>query len=145
MPILGIILFLQPYIQSRFQEDAEAEINTETQRVSRLVESSLVGIEGIPGMESHTDSLLARYRESIPFDITVFNKDGIQTGSTQPSLFSTGIYSRLLNERARDQLARAGIHMLYWRKRSAISLSLPVIRCFGIKRAGLKALCRSPF
>jgi signal transduction histidine kinase len=108
MPILGIIVFLQPYIQSRFEADAKAEINTETQRVSRLVENSLGEIASLPGDKNFTDSLLADFRAAIPLDITVFDKNGIQLGSTQPSLFNSGIYSRLLNEKAKEQFTKEG-------------------------------------
>ncbi|MFK7973093.1 MAG: ATP-binding protein [Bacteroidia bacterium] len=100
MPILGIILFLQPYIQDRFSEDASSEIITETQRVSKLIEEDLYESDDYGANPKHVGEILSRYRESIPFDITVFDGKGRQIGSTQPSLFAQGIYSGLLNEEA---------------------------------------------
>jgi two-component system nitrogen regulation sensor histidine kinase NtrY len=103
MPIVGIILFLYPYINTRFNNQADTEIIEETKRVAKLLREDLL-LQSSPlqreTSRERIDELLAYLANTLPYDINVYNEDGRLVGSTEPALYESQIRSGLMNNRA---------------------------------------------
>lgn len=103
LPIVGIIVFLYPYIDTRFNNQADTEIVEETKRVAKLLRDEMLQQvyplkkdEAIERIKIRLNSLA----NTLPYDINVYNKDGRLISSTEPTLYKSQIRSGLMNSRA---------------------------------------------
>lgn len=106
-PILGIILFLYPFIDNRFNEQARAEIIEETRRIAKLVQKDLQQIEGRVEWSVITHSVenaLAELGQTVPYDVNIFDHEGRLISSTELALYQSDILSGLMNADAHTDL-----------------------------------------
>ncbi len=104
LPMFIIISFLYPFIQERYEKQAEGELIEEASRLTSLLGEDYVFY--------HNDKLGKYYRlkefrkkiqelESVVRnDINVFDVNGKRLASTQPLIFEAGLSSNLMNSEA---------------------------------------------
>lgn len=100
LPIVGIIVFLYPYIDTRFNNQADTEIVEETKRVAKLLRDEMLQqvyplqrFEAEAKIKSRLNSLA----NTLPYDINLYDKDGRLISSTEPALYQSQIRSGLMN------------------------------------------------
>lgn len=100
LPIVGIIVFLYPYIDTRFNNQADTEIVEETKRVAKLLRDEMLQqvyplqrSEAIDRIKTRLSSLA----NTLPYDINVYDEDGRLISSTEPALYQSQIRSGLMN------------------------------------------------
>ncbi len=103
LPIVGIIVFLYPYIDTRFNNQADTEIVEETKRVAKLLRDEMLQqvyplqrSEAIERIKTRLGSLA----NTLPYDINVYDEDGRLISSTEPALYESQIRSGLMNNKA---------------------------------------------
>lgn len=100
LPIVGIILFLYPYIDTRFNNQADTEIIEETKRVAKLLRDEMLQ-QVYPlqraEAEAKIEARLSSLANTLPYDINLYDEDGRLISSTEPALYESQIRSGLMN------------------------------------------------